>query len=144
MNMDIPSTLLFQLADLHYALSSLLSCSSVCCQTSTIHFKLCHFFVEWAGLEHKTNDWVRSKIKSLVGPQEPLLVTVKKRKLAWFRHVTASPRTSFRAPCRVGDTVVGRGNAGWTTSKSGHPCPCQNYSPLYPPDDQVGQETELN
>ena len=39
---------------------------------------------------------------------------------------TASPKPSFRAPWRVGDAVVGRGNAGWTTSKSGHPCPCQN------------------
>ena len=39
-------------------------------------------------LEHKTNDWVRSKISSLVGPQEPLLATVKRRKLAWFGHVT--------------------------------------------------------
>ena len=35
-------------------------------------------------LEHKTNDWVRSKISSLVGLQEPLLATVKRRKLAWF------------------------------------------------------------
>ena len=39
-------------------------------------------------LEHKTNDWVRSKINSRVGPQEPLLTTVKTRKLAWFGHVT--------------------------------------------------------
>ena len=39
-------------------------------------------------LEHKTNDWVRSKINFLVGPQEPLLATVKRRKLAWFGHVT--------------------------------------------------------
>ena len=31
-----------------------------------------------------------------------------------------------RATWRVGDTVVGRGNAGWTTSKSGHSFPCQN------------------
>ena len=38
---------------------------------------------------------------------------------------TASPKPSFRATCRVGDAMVGRGNAGWTTSKSGHPCPCQ-------------------
>ena len=35
-------------------------------------------------LEHKTNDWVRSKINFLVGPQEPLLATVKRRKLSWF------------------------------------------------------------
>ena len=37
-------------------------------------------------LEHKTNNWVRSKINFLVGPQEPPLATVKK--LAWFGHVT--------------------------------------------------------
>ena len=35
---------------------------------------------------------------------------------------------SFRARWRVGDAVVGRGNTGWTKSKSGHPCPCQNCS----------------
>ena len=38
-------------------------------------------------LEHKTDDRVRSKINSLVGPQEPLLATVKRWKLACFRHV---------------------------------------------------------
>ena len=30
---------------------------------------------------------------------------------------TASPKPSFRAPWSMGDTVVGRGNAGWTTQK---------------------------
>ena len=35
-----------------------------------------------------TNDWVQSKINFLVGPQEPLLATVKRWKLAWFGHVT--------------------------------------------------------
>ena len=38
-------------------------------------------------LEHKTNDWVRSKISFLVGPQEPLLATAKRLRLAWFGHV---------------------------------------------------------
>ena len=38
-------------------------------------------------MEQKTNDWVWSKINSLVGSQEPLLATVKRPKLAWFRHV---------------------------------------------------------
>ena len=33
------------------------------------------------------------------------------------------PKLSFRAPWRVGDDVVSRGNAGWTASKSGHLCP---------------------
>ena len=32
----------------------------------------------------------------------------------------------FRAPWRVGDAVIGKGNAGWTLSKSGHSCPYQN------------------
>ena len=73
---------------------------------------------------------------------------------------TASPNQSFGAFWRVGDAVVGRGNAGWTTSKSGHCCPCQNCSqwppaektgiesllnrPSCPPDDPIGQGTELN
>ena len=38
--------------------------------------------------DHKTNDFVRMKINNLVGPQEPLLATVKRRKLVWFGHVT--------------------------------------------------------
>ena len=37
---------------------------------------------------HKTNDWVRSEISFLVGPQETLLATVKGRTFAWFGHVT--------------------------------------------------------
>ena len=39
-------------------------------------------------LEHKTIDWTQSRINSLMGPQEPLLATVKRWKLAWFGHVT--------------------------------------------------------
>ena len=39
---------------------------------------------------------------------------------------TASPKLSCRAPWKMGDAVVSRGNAGWTTSKDGHPSPCQN------------------
>ena len=55
--------------------------------------------------------------------------------------------------------MVGRGNAGWTTSKSVHICPCQNclQGPpaektgrgslqnrfSCPPDDLIGQGTEL-
>ena len=39
-------------------------------------------------LEHKTNDWARSKINFFVGPQEPLVATIRRRKLAWFGHVT--------------------------------------------------------
>ena len=49
-------------------------------------------------LEHKTNDWVRSKISFLVGPQEPLLATVKRQKLACFGHVTRHDSLSKTIP----------------------------------------------
>ena len=39
--------------------------------------------------ERKTNEFVRNTINSMiVGKQEELLTTVKRRKLAWFGHVT--------------------------------------------------------
>ena len=38
--------------------------------------------------EHKTNEYVRKRVEELVGPQETLLATVKRRKLKWFGHVT--------------------------------------------------------
>ena len=41
---------------------------------------------------------------------------------------TASPKPSFMVSCRVGDAVVGRGNAGLATLKSGHFCLYQNCS----------------
>ena len=45
-------------------------------------------FLRISYLEHKINDWMRSKINLVVGPQKPLLATVKRRKLASFGHVT--------------------------------------------------------
>ena len=66
-------------------------------------------------LTHKTNDWVRSKINFLLGHE---------RGSGMSNATTASPKPPFRAPWGMGDVVVGRGNAEWTTSKSGHPCPC--------------------
>ena len=44
---------------------------------------LCIFYSE-----HKTKKGVKSKINSLVGPQEPLLANVNRQKLAWFGRVT--------------------------------------------------------
>ena len=78
-----------------------------------------------------TNDWVRSKINFLVGPQEALLASFKKGKLAWFGHVT---RNDSLSKTILQGTKEGlqrrdrRGNAGWTTSKSGHTCLWQNCS----------------
>ena len=39
-------------------------------------------------LERKTNEFVQDQVTRLVGPQEPLLATVKRRKLQWFGHTT--------------------------------------------------------
>ena len=61
-------------------------------------------------LEHKINDWVRSKIDFLVGPQEPLLAIVKRRKLAWFEHVTR--RDSLSKTILQGTLKAGR-RRGW-------------------------------
>ena len=77
-------------------------------------------------LEHMTNDWVQSKINFLVGPLEPFLATVKRRKLAWLEHVTC-PDSRYKTILR-GTSEVSRRRAGWTTSESGHPCLCQNCS----------------
>ena len=88
-------------------------------------------------LEHKINDWVRSKIGFLVRLQEPVLATVKKLETYKVRACLTS--RLFRAPWRMGDAVVGRGNAGWTISKSGHPRPCQNCS-QGPPAENIGTE----
>ncbi|GFS07815.1 endonuclease-reverse transcriptase, partial [Elysia marginata] len=38
--------------------------------------------------DHVTNESVRELVVAYVGLQEPLLATVKRRKLAWFGHVT--------------------------------------------------------
>lgn len=38
--------------------------------------------------ERKTNEYVRSQVAQLAGPQIPLLTIVKRRKLSWFGHVT--------------------------------------------------------
>ena len=56
---------------------------------------------------------------------------------------TSSPEPSFRAPRREADAVVGRGNAGCTTSKSGYICPCQNCSQGSPAD-KTGRGFLLN
>ena len=56
---------------------------------------------------NETNDWVQSKINSLVGLLEPLLATVKRQKLARFgctTHLDSLSKTILQ----------GRGNAGWT------------------------------
>ena len=61
-------------------------------------------------VEHKTNDWVQSKINPFVGSQEPLLATIKSWKLAWFRHVT---RHNSLSKTILQGTLEGWRRRGW-------------------------------
>ena len=61
---------------------------------------------------HKTNDWMRGKINFFVGPEEPLLATVVRRKLAWFGHVTHHDRLS--KTILLGTLEGGRQRKCWT------------------------------
>ena len=58
-------------------------------------------------LEHKTNDWVRSKINFLGSSQKPLLATIKRQKLARFGHVTRHDSLS--------KTILQGNPGGWAT-----------------------------
>ena len=51
-------------------------------------FKCLRRLLQISYREHKTNEYVRTTVHRLVGPQEPLLTTIKRRKLAWYGHVT--------------------------------------------------------
>ena len=56
---------------------------------------------------------------------------------------TASSKPSFKAPWRVSDGVIGRGNAGWIMSKSGYPSQSQNCS-QWSPAEKTGTGSLLN
>ena len=66
---------------------------------------LCIFYSE-----HKTKNWVGSKINFLVGPEELLLATVKRQKFAWFRHVT---RHDSLSKTTLQGTLEGGQRHGW-------------------------------
>ena len=57
--------------------------------------------------------------------------------------MTASQKPFFGALRRMGDILVGRGNTGWTTSKSEHPCLHQNCSQGSPAE-KTGRKSLLN
>ena len=76
-------------------------------------------------LEHKTNDWVWSKINFLVGPEEALLATVERRKSAWFGHIMR--QNSLSKTILQGTLESGRRRSrqrkGWMEDvKSRRPC----------------------
>ena len=105
---------------------------------------------------------MRSQISFLLGPQEPLLVTVKRRKLAWFGYVTrhdslsnilqgtleGGQRRGRQRKCRMDNIKE------WTflpmpellimafCRKGGRRTSAE--SSVMSPDDPIGQGTELN
>ena len=61
--------------------------------------------------EHKTKEYVKRKAKSLAGKQEPVLATVKFRKLVWVCHYTSAmwvPDTTVRKTIIQGTVEGGR------------------------------------
>ena len=67
-------------------------------------------------LKHKTNDWVRSKINFLLGPEEPLLKIVMRRKFAWYWHVARNDSLSktILQGTLEGGRSRGRQRKSWT------------------------------
>ena len=61
-------------------------------------------------IEHKTHGYVRQQVDSLAGNQEPLLATVKRRKLSCYGHITRY-NTIAKPPCK----------AHWRTRDDGPP-----------------------
>ena len=65
--------------------------------------------------ERKTNEYVRSQVALLDGPQEPLLAIIKRRKLQWFGHVTRHntlPKTILQGTLE-GGRKRGRQQKSW-------------------------------
>ena len=90
----------------------------------------------------------RSTSLGLVGPQEPFLATVKETETCVVRACHTPRQRLQNHPSRhlggwAFNAVVGRGNAGWTTSKHRYPCPCKNCS-QGPPAEKTGRGFLLN
>ena len=54
---------------------------------SQVEFKCLRKLLGVSYRERKTNEFVRTSVNNLVGAQEPLLATVKRRKLTWYGHI---------------------------------------------------------
>ena len=78
--------------------------------------------------EKKTNEYVKSQVASLDGPQEPLLAVIKRRKLTWFGHVirhNTLPKTILQGTLEGGrknskrpGSTTSRNGPGWTAQLS--------------------------
>ena len=50
--------------------------------------KCFHRMLHISWTERKTNEYVRTQVEALAGPQEPILAVVRRRKISWLGHVT--------------------------------------------------------
>ena len=69
--------------------------------------------------DYITNEEVKARIRKAIRAYEDLLISVKRRKLKWYGHVTrlsGLPRLSYREQFKEGDEEADRGNDGKTTS----------------------------
>ncbi|KAL8578621.1 hypothetical protein ACOMHN_007079 [Nucella lapillus] len=83
--------------------------------------------------EHKTNEYVRQRIDTLAGKQEPLLSVVKRRKLTWFGHVNrhySLAKAILQGTVEGGHQEDDNARHGLTMPKSGRERPstlCYEY-----------------
>ena len=68
-----------------------------------------------------TNEAVRAKIQQAIEPYEDLLITVKRRKLQWYGHVSCSSglAKTILQECKGEEDKADRGRGGKTTSGNG-------------------------
>ena len=80
--------------------------------------------------EHKTNDRAQDEINFLLGLEETLLATVKRRRLTSVSGAskTVIPKPSLRHLRGWATPWSAEKNAGRTTPKARCLCPCRNYS----------------
>ena len=71
--------------------------------------------------DHVNNEEVRAKIQQAIGPHEDLLLTVKRRKLQWYSHVSSSSglaKTILQGTVKGGKTK-GRQRKRWERQHQG-------------------------
>ena len=74
-----------------------------------MEMRCCRKILHISYRDHVTNEDVRAKIQQAIGPREDFLITVKRRKLQWYGHVS---RSSGVAKTILQGAVKGGGRQG--------------------------------
>ena len=78
-------------------------------RTQTMEMRCYRKILHISYKDYVTNEEVRAKIQQAIGPQEDLLMIIKRRKLRWYGHVS---RSSGPAKTILHGTVKGRRRLG--------------------------------